>query len=78
MVASAGIFKMLELAIVPRGSSWILLNEEFGELAAYPSEAAALAAAQCYLQGHAAGAFVLIAGPDGEWREEEIAPPPYH
>ena len=69
---------MLELAIVPRGASWVLLNEEFGEVAAYPTEAAALAAAQCYILGHALGAYVLIAGADGEWREEEIAPPPYH
>ncbi|HEY3695922.1 hypothetical protein [Phenylobacterium sp.] len=68
---------MFELAIVPRGASWVLLNEDCGEVARYPSEAAALTAAQHYILGQAQGAFVLIASPDGEWREEEIEAPLY-
>ena len=68
---------MFELAIVSRGASWVLLNEDCGEVASYASEADALTAAQHYILGAARRAFVLIASPDGEWREEEIAPPLY-
>lgn len=68
---------MFELAIVPRGISWVLLNEDCGEVDQYTSEAAALAAAQTYILGHGRGAFVLIAGVDGEWREEAIEPALY-
>jgi hypothetical protein len=63
---------MCELAIISRGSRWILLDADAWEIAQFGSEADALSAATGYVR--AGPAFVLVGGIDGEWREERLEP----
>jgi hypothetical protein len=68
---------VFDLTVVAKGGRWLLVDEEAGELGAFPSRAEALRAACAYESFPGDYCYVLIQE-EGEWEEALVEVPRLH
>ena len=69
---------MYDLTVVARGSEWVLVDDEAGELGAFASRAEALAAAGDYEPTVDDEVRYVLIQDCGEWEEAVVEPPSFH
>lgn len=66
-----------QLAVLCRGSGWVLLDERAMEMGVFASEGEALCGAVEHVRRIEEERYVLVQGQDG-WREAHLTPGPAH
>lgn len=69
---------MFDLTVVAQGGRWLLLDDEGGEVGAFPSQAEALTAAGDYACEVVLELRHVLIQDSGEWDEAVVAPRSLH